>query len=79
MAGVEWLGGATGLYRLDVGRRLVSMSGTPSTVQGLFEPRGSINRWCLARGSHSWHFDILDILVSLSKHLLLISIIDSSL
>ena len=75
MAGVEWLGGATGLYRLDVGQRPVTTFSAPSTAQQLFEPRGSINRWWLAWGSLSWHFDIL---VSLSKHLPLISIIDSS-
>jgi hypothetical protein len=42
---------------------------TLASSQQLFEPRGSINRKVPAWGSLSWHFDILDILVSLSKHL----------
>jgi hypothetical protein len=50
----------------------------PARAQQLFEPRGSINSPWPAWGSLSWHFDILDILVSLRKHLPLISIIDSS-
>jgi hypothetical protein len=53
-------------------------SGHPVTTQRLFELWGSRNTKAPAWGSHSWHFDILDILVSLSKHLPLISIIDSS-
>jgi hypothetical protein len=39
---------------------------------------GAINSGWPALGSLSWHFDILDILVSLSKHFPLISILDSS-
>jgi hypothetical protein len=44
MAGMEWLGGATGLSRSDVGQCSVSASGAPSIAQWLFELRGSINR-----------------------------------
>ena len=50
-------------------------SGQPESAQRLFESWGSINRKVPAWGSHSWHFDILDILVSQSKQLPLISII----
>jgi hypothetical protein len=52
--------------------------GHPESAQQLFDLWGSINRKVLAWGYPSWHFDILDILVSLIKHLLLISIRDSS-
>jgi hypothetical protein len=53
--------------------------GHPESAQWLFDLWGSINRKVPAWGSLSWHFDILDILVSIRKHLILISIIDSSL
>jgi hypothetical protein len=45
---------------------------------GSIHLRGSINSVWVAWGSLSWYFDISDILVRLSKHLSLISIIDSS-
>jgi hypothetical protein len=64
--------------RPDVRVRPVSASSHPKTAQRLFELWGSINRKALAQGSFSWYFDILDILVSLSKYLSLIFIIDSS-
>jgi hypothetical protein len=63
---------------LDMGVRLVGASGHPETAQRLSESWGSINRKVPAWGSLSWHFDILSILVSLSKHLSLISILDPS-
>jgi hypothetical protein len=45
---------------------------------GSFVCGGSINRVWPVPSHLSWHFDILDILVSLSKHLSLIFILDSS-
>jgi hypothetical protein len=44
MAGMEWLGGVTGLSRSDARQRSVNASGAPSIAQRLFELRGSINR-----------------------------------
>jgi hypothetical protein len=62
------------------GRHVRSARRAPSLdPNGSICLRGSINRSWPVLGSLSWHFDILDILVSLSKHLTLISIIDSSL
>jgi hypothetical protein len=60
------------------GNRTLGASGHPASSQWLFVSWGSINRKVPAWGSLSWHFDILDILEILSKHLLLISIIDLS-
>ena len=39
---------------------------------------GAINRWCSTLGWLSWYFDILIHLVSLSKHLPLISLLIAS-
>ena len=64
--------------RLDIGACPVSVFGQPESAQRLFESWGSINSKVPAWGSLSWYFDILDILVSLNKHLPLIYIIDSS-
>ena len=50
----------------------------PQAEQRLYFLGVSINSVWPALGSLSWHFDILDILVGPSKHLPLISIIDSS-
>jgi hypothetical protein len=84
---IRWLGSECGHVdsqgRPNAGRsnarvHPVSASGHPASSQRLSESYGSINRKVLAWGSLSWHFDILDILVSLSKYLSFISIIDSS-
>ena len=58
-------------HKMMIGHRATSgqVRLVTSTIeQRLFEPRGSINRCWSAWGSLSWHFDILDIFVSLSKH-----------
>jgi hypothetical protein len=49
-----------------------------SESQRLYSFRGLINSCWPAPSYLSWHFDILNILVSLSKHLSLISILDLS-
>ena len=54
-------------------------SGRACEEQRLYLFEGAIYRLWPAWGSLSWHFDILDIFVSLSKLLPLIFIIDSSL
>ena len=49
--------------------------GSPHSLTALFV-EGLINSFWPALGCSSWHFYILDILVSLNKHLSLISFID---
>jgi hypothetical protein len=76
-------GHVDGRGRLDAGRpdarvHSVSASSHPASSQQLSKSCGSINRKVSTWGSLSWHFDILGILVRLSKHLPLISILNSS-
>jgi hypothetical protein len=69
---------ATGLGDLTWSSVRSGAFGRLAASQQLYFEGASINSVWLALGSLSWHLDILDILMSLSKHLSHISIINSS-